>query len=192
MEQALLDKYRDINVDFDDWYEGVYVWFLEHCREVGVEVHTRNGSRAFDITWSGFWSQGDGAAFGGSVDDLEKAIPDLASRFPITYKYVSELKGWFRFDWEAGRGNYIRTNSFEIEDIGLYLPEGDEHPFAEIWSEQMNAEIEVIEAELGELANDLCDTLYKALRDEYDALTEDVAVWETIVANDLHLEEEVA
>lgn len=192
MEQTLLDKYREINVNYDDWYESVYTWFLEHCRDVGVEVYTRNGGRALDITWSGFWSQGDGAAFTGGVDDLEKAIPDLASRFPITHKYVSELKGWYRFDWETGRGNYIRTNSFEIEDIGLYLPEGDEHPFAEIWSEQMNAEIEVIEAELGDLANDLCDTLYKTLQDEYYALTSDEAVWETIVANDLHLEEEAA
>ena len=192
MEQTLLDKYRDINVNFDDWYESVYVWFLEHCREVGVEVHTRRPNNALDIVWSGFWSQGDGAAFSGSVDDLEKAIVDLPARFPITYKYVSELKGWYRFTWETGRGNNIRTNSLEIEDIGLYLPEGDQHPFAEIWSEQMNAEVEIIEAELGDLANDLCDTLYKTLRAEYDDLTSDVAVWETIVANDLHLEEEVA
>lgn len=166
MEQALLDKYRDINVDFDDWYESVYVWFLEHCREVGVEVHTRNGSStAFAITWSGFWSQGDGAAFGGSVFDLEKAIVDLAIRFPITYKYVSELKGWYRFNWSVGRWNNIESHMLEIEDIALYLPEGDEHPFAEIWSEQMQGELEIIEAELGDLAENLCDTLYKALRD---------------------------
>lgn len=193
MEQTLLDKYREINVNYDDWYEPVYSWFLEYCREVGVEVgHTRRNGNALDIVWSGFWSQGDGAAFSGSVDDLEKAIVDLPARFPITYKYVSELKGWYRFTWDIGRGNHIILHSLEIEDIGLYLPEGDQHPFAEIWSEQMVAEVEIIEAELGDLAGDLCGTLYKALQDEYYALTSDEAVWDAIVANDLHLEEEVA
>lgn len=193
MEQTLLDKYRDINVNFDDWFEPIYEWFEERCHEQGVNIlSSPHKSKALDIVWSGFWSQGDGAAFSGSVVDLEKAIVDLPNRFPITYKYVSELKGWYRFTWDIGRGNHIILHSLEIEDIGLYLPEGDEHPFAEIWSEQMVSELDIIEAELGDLAGDLCDTLYKALQDEYYALTSDESVWDAIVANDLHLEEEVA
>jgi hypothetical protein len=193
MNQELIDKHREINVDSDWWYECVYEWFEEKCHEQGVNIlttnrHMGNGKSKVDrdISWSGFWSQGDGAAFSGSVVDLEKAVVDFANRYPITYKYVVELNGYFKYWWKVGRGNNITEGDLDTEDITYYVE--DEHPFAEVWQEELNKELEQLEPELSELADDLCGLLYKSLRDEYEALTTDEAVWETIVANELDKE----
>ena len=191
MNQELIDKHREINVDSDWWYEAVYEWFEERCHEVGVNIlskysMTKGKSSDRDIVWSGFWSQGDGAAFSGSVVDLEKAIVDFANRYPITYKYVVELNGYFKYWWKVGRGNNITEGDLDTEDITYYVD--DEHPFAEVWQEELYKELELLEPELSDLADDLCKVLYDALRDEYDALTTDEAVWETIVANELDKE----
>jgi hypothetical protein len=193
MNQELIDKHREINVDSDWWYEGVYEWFEERCHEVGVNIlstnrHTGNGKSKVDkdITWSGFWSQGDGAAFSGSVVVLEKAVVDFANRYPITYKYVVDLNGYFKYWWKIGSHNNITLGDLDTEDIAYYVD--DEHPFAEVWQEELNKELELLEPELSDLADDLCKVLYDALRDEYDALTTDEAVWETIVANELDKE----
>lgn len=190
MNQELINKYREINVDGDWWYEGVYEWFEEQCHKRGVNILSTqrtgsNGKARFekDITWSGFWSQGDGAAFSGSVVDMDKALGDFYSDYPILHKYIEELEGWWRFSWRVGRGNNILINDIETEDIELYLE--TDHPFAEVWREQLHKEIESVEPMLIDLADELCDLLYKTLEDEYNALTTDEAVWETIVANEL-------
>jgi hypothetical protein len=188
MNQELIEKYRDINVDGDWWYESVYEWFEGRCHDVGVNILSTNRGKRMehDISWSGFWSQGDGAAFSGSVVDLEKAIVDFANRYPITHKYTVELKGYFKYWWKVGRHNDIHIHDTEIEPINLYLE--DDHPFEEVWKEELDRELELLEPELSDLASDLCKLLYDALRDEYDALTTDEAVWETIVANELDKE----
>lgn len=190
-KQDLIDKHREINVDYDGWFESVYDWFEEACHEVGVNILTAqsglktNGVPRYrrDIVWSGFWSQGDGAAFSGTVVDLEKAVADFANRYPITHKYVVELKGYFKYWWKVGRGNNIMRGDLDTEDIVYYVE--DDHPLAEIWQEELYKELESLEPELQDLADDLCGKLYDTLRDEYDALTTDDAVWETIVANNL-------
>lgn len=195
-KQDLIDKHREINVDYDDWCDYVYDLFEEACHEVGVDILTTRSGRVSngvhiyhrDIVWSGFWSQGDGAAFTGSVVDLEKAIANFATRYPMTYKYVVELKGYFKYWWKVGHRNNIDLQGLDVEDIDNYLE--DDHPFAEIWQEQLWMELPDVEYELRTLADDLCIKLYDMLRDEYDALTTDEAVWETIVANDLHEETE--
>ena len=51
---------------------------------------------------------------------------------------------------------------------------------------------EAVEQGLQELFRDLAGWLYQTLEREYDHLTSDEEVWETIVANELHLEEEDA
>jgi hypothetical protein len=194
MNQELIEKYRDINVDSDWWYESVYEWFEEECHKRGVNIlstqrgHKSDGSVRYekDITWSGFWSQGDGAAFSGSVVDMDKALGDFYSDYPILHKYVEELEGYWKFSWRVGRGNNILINDFEIEPINLYLE--DDHPFEEVWKEQLDAELESVEPVLIDLAEELCDLLYKALRDEYEAGTTDEAVWDTIVMNELDKE----
>jgi hypothetical protein len=196
MNQELINKHREINVDGDWWYESVYEWFEEECHKRGVNIlstqrgHKSDGSVRYekDITWSGFWSQGDGAAFAGYIEDVPKALGDRFNDYPIFNKYVVELRGIFSFRWSLGNGNYIRFDGAEYEHLAVCLDEGDEHPLIDIWKPQLAVEIEQVEIHLRDLADELCDLLYKALRDEYEAGTTDEAVWDTIVMNELDKE----
>lgn len=195
-KDELIDKYREINVDGDWWHESVYEWFDEQCKDRGIQIsttpsnHLNQGKttsrRERDITWSGFWSQGDGAAFAGRVRDFNLVLGSLYDDYPIFKKYVEDLRGYARMDWELGRYNNVRLRDMEIEQIHYYLE--DDHPLAEIWQEQLDKETEMVGALIGDVVNDLCRLLYEALRDEYDALTSNEAVWDAIQANDLYEE----
>ncbi len=54
-QDKVVDKYDDINVDEDTWYESTYEYYEDKLRALGF----------YDIKFefSGFWSQGDGASF---------------------------------------------------------------------------------------------------------------------------------
>ena len=195
-KDELIEKYREINVDGEWWHESVYEWFDEQCKAMGIQISTtpRNYSRRGivesvrerDINWSGFWSQGDGAAFAGRVVDFKLALGSFYDDYPIFQKYVEDLDGYVRMSWGLGRHNNVTMRDIEVEPIAYYLV--DDHPLAEVWQEQFDKEIEMVDALIGDIVADLCGLLYDALRDEYDALTSDESVWDAIQANDLDKE----
>jgi hypothetical protein len=195
-KDELIEKHREFNVDGEWWHESVYEWFDEQCEERGIQIsttprnHYRRGIvesvRERVITWSGFWSQGDGAAFAGRVVDFKLALGCLYDDYPIFRKYVEDLKGYIRMSWVLGKGNNVAWPSLAMEPIRLYLE--DDHPLAVVWQEELDKEVDMVEALIVDVVDDLCDLLYKALRDEYDALTSDEAVWDAIQANDLDKE----
>ena len=106
--------------------------------------------------------------------------------YPMFQKYVEDLNGFIIKSWRLGRYNNVNMNTIETEAIGYYLD--NDHPFVEVWQEQFDKELELIESDIDYLVNDLCGLLYDALRDEYEHLTSDEAVWDTIQANDLDKE----
>lgn len=197
-KEELIDKYREINVDHDGWYECVYDWFKEECEANHVIISTTRRTRGLrngktisyddpDISWSGFWSQGDGAAFGGHMfpENVLKFIEPDKHQYPILYKMITEYALYARVWWDvSSRGsNCVTSANCEVENIEHVLE--DEHPFAEIWQEQLNDETALLSAEVDTLVSHLCDKLYSALEDEYNMLTSDEAVWDTIQANEL-------
>lgn len=194
MNQELIEKYREINVDGDWWYESVYEWFEDECTNRGVYInhvprkHHKTGKVYYDkdISFSGFWSQGDGAAFAGEINDIDKALGIKIDNYPIFKKYIHELDGDWSCTWKQGRGNNIDFQGLELDPIADYLDA--DHPFAEVWQEQLDREHELVESDFNDLANEMCALLYKTLEDEYEAMTTDEAVWETIVANELDKE----
>jgi hypothetical protein len=190
---ALIEKYRHINVEYDDWYDYIYDDFIADCEAQGIEVDTitntygKHSRTRPDITWSGFWSQGDGAAFGGRVDDINKLLGATISEYPMVDKYIDELKGYYRQSWGTSHNNWVQYNDYEIEDIVHYLE--DDHPFTEIWQEQLEKEMEQVDEDVRLRVNSLCGDLYRRLEREYEDLTSDEVVWDTIVANELNNEE---
>jgi hypothetical protein len=195
-KDELIEKYKEINVDGEWWHESVYDWFDEQCKAMGIQISTtpRNYNRRGvvqsvrerDINWSGFWSQGDGAAFAGRVVDFKLALGSLYDDYPIFQKYAEDLDGYVRMSWGLGRHNNVTMRDIEVEPIAYYLV--DDHPLAEVWQEQFDKEIEMVDALIGDIVADLCGLLYDALRDEYEALTSDESVWDAIQANDLDKE----
>ena len=56
-----LDELRDINIEYSDWHEPIIEDFESDMNE--------NGLSDIEVSYSGFYSQGDGASFTGQVYD---------------------------------------------------------------------------------------------------------------------------
>ena len=194
-KQQLLEKYRTINVDYDDWADHVYEWFEDKLAERGIswstEFNTNTKQDRRDMSWSGFFSQGDGFAFGGSIrnQDFKKYVTE--KKYPMLYKLIDD-GGYVKCSWETGwRNNHRSEITTDGETFGQIHDE--DHPLVEIWDSELEKELERLESDLDEDVDSLCYMMYKKLSDEYDSLTSDEAVWDTIVCNELdkQLEEEV-
>ena len=185
-EASLLEKYRYINVEYSDWCTFVYDDFIKECGDYGIQVDgdEHNG---YAITWSGFWSQGDGAAFDGCVNDWDKFLTESGLKTPITDKYLNELHGGMNISWgNSSRYPNVSFNDFDYSPISEHLEE--DHPLGIIWDAVQQDEINAIYDEIKWRVNKLCDNLYAELESQYEFLTSDDIVWESIVANELDKE----
>lgn len=124
-QTKVLDKNRDINVD-DQWYEFTYEAYTNKLSKLGF----------YDIklSFSGFYSQGDGASFSAKH-----------SRGNI---YT--------------RGRYCHSNTMNCDESDTLLV----------------------------VSKRIADSLYKDLRNEYEYLTSDAAVKDTLEVNDYEFDSE--
>lgn len=183
-EEALIERHRYINVHWEDWYEGVEEQVKEELAEIG-----------FDMTkmyFSGFWSQGDGACFEGTMSDWGKfcaGVPTFVEAFPFLSEYLKEQGASYGV---VHRGHYYHENctthdytselEYDLEQFDETDPEGQMR--IALCKKVLSEECDVYEW-LEEFFKDKMRDLYKRLKQEYDYLTSDDAVWESIEANDL-------
>jgi hypothetical protein len=73
-QDEILDKHRHYNTEHLDWWDGVYDCFKTDMADIGIDVDR--------MYFSGFYSQGDGACFEGSVDDWPKFLESLGHTSP--------------------------------------------------------------------------------------------------------------
>jgi hypothetical protein len=212
--QAFLDEHRDINVDHD-WWDSVYEDFLRVCELLGVDVeHTprrayRGAGREVTVRdpciyFSGFCSQGDGASFSGDystvrydreagklvyvADAAPVAIREYAPNDTKLHDIADDLCLMRRIYGDVGvkitkRGHYFHAYTMDIGSVEFNdVEDGDDDVPAEI--------VDVVEATIRDNMRALADWLYDQLETEYDHLTSDEVVAETLEANEI--EEEIA
>lgn len=180
----LIDKYWDINVEHE-WWDNVYHDFRVSMQEKGITVD--------DINFTGFYSQGDGASFTGRIDMCQ-----FLKEHNLEQEYMGATffagQGELYADITRNSSRYCHEHSVEatlIEDT--YNNFDDETRFA-IYTrmeEVLNDEWRELEEEVNQICRSYMQDLYRQLRDEYEALTTKEAIWETIVANELHVLEAV-
>lgn len=188
MNEELIERYRDINVDHD-WWDFTCDDFDIICKHMGIDVD--KGEPSF----SGFCSQGDGASFTGTFNgELAECAPEKIKAYAPEdkelHRIADELCMLGRLYYRAyahitrlyGTHYY---HQYTMYVTGLEPVYGD----PDDWADAVHA---ALEDGLQDLFRDLAGWLYSSLDAEYDYLTSDEAVWETIVANDLHREEEAA
>lgn len=194
-----LDKCREWNVDYD-WWEYLYENFTQDVAQYGYSVGVK------DISFSGFWSQGDGAKFSGHVSkdhnqclgllpcDLATRVRDYNAKCrllgvqEITLEFSSRItssghychSGYMRLDcptfgWED-------WEDFDRVDIGM---QSEFHDLTDALRDCDEIDRAVIEEARGH-----ADDLYRALRDEYEWLTSDEQVAESIRCNEREFTEE--
>lgn len=183
VSQALLDKYRNINVEHVDWWDSTYECFKEDMEEQGIAVE--------NMYFSGFWSQGDGACFEGYIEDITMFLDKnyKPEDYPIIRMVVAN-GGRVRLSVRQS-GHYYHENctAFSIDaDMPsnvIPTPTDFHELIAEEYDKKMDDELIDFEKESTEVFKNFMRKLYHDLEQEYDYLTSDDAVAESIRANDL-------
>ena len=169
----------------DEWYDFVFEDFETICRILGVTLRTSplrlfgGGTREKPhLFFRGFASQGDGASFEGALSHARGSVRAIRAHAPKDeelHRIADELqavqkRNFFQLHCTIRtRGNYCHEHSMAIEverDSPTWQPMTD------------GAEDAVIEA-----LRDLARWFYRQLEREYDHLTSDTAVDESIAIN---------
>ncbi len=176
--KALIEKHRDINTSFD-WWDDIYEMWAEKLIEKGIEPK--------DFAFSGFWSQGDGASFLGHINLLEfLKAHNLTMDYPAAtffandYLTASLVRGSSRYSHEHTVNislDYVFYNGYDEDDL--------RYDVYETMNEELNDEWARLEETLIDICRGYMRALYSDLRNEYEYLTSDEAVYETLEVNDL-------
>jgi len=197
-----LDELRDINVQVDYWHDDVIDYFKEEMEKFGLDD--------VEVSYSGFYSQGDGASFTADVTDTQKFMKEALELESDEWldmgdgvKPKDELDALrsdlldigfdtrekltpdnFIISIRRTSSRYSHQNTIEgdvdIEDIPESIE--DEFPAYEYTDE--------IQDKVTDWARKKSVKLYSDLEKEYDYLTSDEAVKETIEMNDYEFDED--
>lgn len=179
---ALLEKYRCINVDYHDWWDCVESDFVEDMKAVGITVSQLN--------FSGFWSQGDGACFTGSLRDTKVYLDHHhVDQFPMIRKLLEHGGDVWATSGHTGRYCHHLSTTISVEGDTFYnmvdQPTAFHVAVIEGWDKLLAVEMDEFEKALVEQWRTYMQDVYRKLEAEYDHLTSDEAVWDTIEANEL-------
>lgn len=177
LRDRVLKKHRDINVDWDGWYECIEEDFKEKL--------TSSGYNDIEVTWSGFWSQGDGASFTGELWTTEDVLKRL---YPEHEELKQSIKNMIIDNVKINivRNNYyshyVHSNTIfaELDIYNLdYILE--DYPRLE---SKIYKVLKIIESNANNEIKQLSDTYYENLREYYHEMVSDDQVLETLEAND--------
>ena len=173
-----IEKNRDINVH-DDWHEFIIDdWINE-------EIPSK-GFNATKIYYSGFWSQGDGAMFeyNGIRYDIFNEFLDTLNLSPMRRKWLE--KNVYPGATGRHRGHYSHEKCCSHS---IYWEIANVHWTTNLykWLESFADNFESFVVDKYE---DICSELYRTLEEEYDYLTDDRQVAETLYANDYDFTED--
>lgn len=181
VREDVLEKRRYWNVDGESWHEHIIDGFKEQMAELGITAN--------QVYFSGFYSQGDGACFEGSIDDTIKVLdlPEFTQ-----FAALKEGERCLRAVSWYSRGRYCHEESL---NFSFSLNEESE-PWARDYDNPLRYQADKIayddamalmtkfEPAFTEWVKSKCRELYSTLEEEYDYQTEDEQVVESLIAND--------
>lgn len=165
-KENALNQHREINVH-DLWYEYVY----DDAKEVGKML----GIYIDNIYFSGFWSQGDGACFEGSYEYSKGSAKKIREHAPLDNELHEIADNLQKLQRKYFYGLYAT-----IKHSGHYNHPGCtqidvRHEWGYDWED--------IEDDLEDALRDFMYWIYSQLEKEYEFLTSDEMVAETLLAN---------
>lgn len=160
-KEKALTELRDCNVDYNGWADCVLDDWKEKLEKFGYTSP--------EIAYSGFCSQGDGASFTAAVD-----LPAWIKATKNTKRFAAILK-WLKSPDEWHTANIIRIDRHysHYNTVRAELEYDDTAP----------ADMSELEAAITSHVRDLSRQLYRDLEKEYEYLTSDEAIKETIESN---------
>ena len=177
--------YREACLDHE-WYDFVFEDFETICRILGISLRTSpvklmgGGTRDKPhILFRGFWSQGDGACFEGSLSYARggaKAIRAHAPKDTELHRIADVLQAVQRKNIYQLTAN-IRQRGNYSHEYGMAIAVERDSPTWQAMTD--DAEDTVTEA-----LRDLARWLYRQLQREYEHQTSDAVVDESIAVNE--------
>lgn len=172
VREKVIDNWRPCMVDYE-WWDYTYDDFSRVCEIIGISLD-RN-----EPCFSGFYSQGDGASFTGYYEyekGCGKAIREYAPRDTELHAIVDNLievqkKHWYGLSACITRlrhSRYYHSNTM-IVDVDYDAPN---------YQETQHDSVDTVQ----ECMRDLAHWLYKRLEEEYEFITSDEAVVNSINA----------
>jgi hypothetical protein len=183
-KEKALTTYRDLNINFI-WWDDEFEDFIELCSYLGIAVIKDS------IKFRGFYSQGDGSAFSAKADipKLQDAIKNQSwknyaplQEFPFSPTDIDRrVLALVAKNILPGEPQIInRSRSFNVAvDLGIYLINESNKDHDNIFEE-----LEKLETWLRDIANVLNKYLYNSLEKQYEFLTSDTAIKESILTNE--------
>lgn len=183
-KEKALTTYRELNVGFD-WWDDEFEDFTELCSYLGIAVKKES------IRFRGFYSQGDGSGFSATVD-IPQLLKAVANQSWKDYAPIQEFVfGVPEVDCRvlALVANGLlpsepqiicRTRQLGIVvDLGIseVIRDGKTH-------DNIFDELDKLEEWLRSVAETLNRLLYKSLENQYEFLTSDTAVKQSILTNE--------
>ena len=189
-KQTAIESARYMDVEFFEWWDSSYESFAEAADLFGLDIRqTRkslmDGTFSYDPTifFSGFSSQGDGACFEGCYAYKKGALKAAKQAFPMDselLRIVRDLqtlqqRNFYQLTATAKhRGCYSHSGCMDIT-----VDRADGKAFSDDDEESLK-----------QLLRDFADWIYSELEKEYDYLTSDEAVAESLRANDVEFTED--
>lgn len=184
-KDELIEKYRYWNVEGVEWWDCTYSDFIERMKDIGIAVDR--------IYFSGFWSQGDGACFEGSVSDWDLFLRSLGYTDKVLVQHamehwsfgVSHYGFYYNANCTICSGELPMPDGYDTEEFIDYFSPYTEDFRSRAWVSALSGFTTDFEQEFTDAFKDHMQQLYKDLEAEYDYLTSDRAVWEALEANEM-------
>ena len=182
-KQTAIESARYMDVEFFEWWDSSFESFAEAADLFGLDIRqTRKslvgGGHRYDPTifFSGFSSQGDGACFEGDYSYKKGALKATKQAFPAD----SELLRIVR-DLQALQ----QRNFYQITAAAKHRGHYDHSGCMDITVDRADGKAfsDDDEESLKQLMRDFADWIYSCLEKEFDYLTSDEAVAESLRAN---------
>ena len=163
-KRAINDHYN-INTDYD-WYDTILFDFMDDCKNISIAVDYD------DISFSGFYSQGDGASFEGEVCNISMFLHHIGVELSDDIAKCI----YIRFVRIPHCGYHEYTCKTEIEAGFDELGSDVETEYSDI--------LELISKRAEQVRLDLCKKLYRDLEQAYEDLTSDEGIASTLIASE--------
>ena len=171
----------------DDWWEYCYDDFARVAEILGIDLSQRavplmNGKCRYEpeIYFSGFYHQGSGSSFCGTYGYAKGAVAKIKEYAPQD----EELHQIAQALQDVQRSHFYRLVA-DISSVRDYYIRVEVYDSANQYRNIGDAEDDV-----RGLMNDFNDWMFKRLQDEYEYLTSDEAVAESLIANEYEFDEE--
>lgn len=170
IKEAVINNFRDISTDYYDWYEDTIYDAKEIGKLIGIDIDK--------IYFSGFSSQGDGACFEGSYCYEKQSVKKIKEYAPLDKELHEIAKNLADI-----QKKYFYSLSANVAQRGHYMHENCTYIIVNDDFNEREANTEAADG-IAEFLRDFMRWIYKQLEIEYEWLTSDDTIVETINANE--------